>query len=158
MPPWMENTSAGELKVEGSGDLGTYLLLSDFVSDARPEDGARDRLRAQYLEYQNTLIKPNYDALRLIVAHCDKMTKLTAQTIVSLTGQMVEAYRRVATRAEGDSARDRYDALAQELDSLWNDLTQHDELPVPVRDRITRLSGIAPRRDGQRSLADTLPA
>ncbi len=139
MPPWMENTSAGELKVEGSGDLGTYLLLSDFVNDARPEDGARDRLRAQYLEYQNTLIKPNYDALRLIVAHCDKMTKLTAQTIVSLTGQMVEAYRRVATRAEGDSARDRYDALEQELDSLWNDLTQHDELPVPVRDRITRL-------------------
>ena len=139
MPPWMENSSAGELKVEGPGDLGTYLLLSDIATTARSGDAVRDRLHAQYLDYQNKLIKPNYDALQLIVAHCDKMTKLTAQTIVSLLGQMVEAYRQVALRAEGDSARDRYDALAQELDGLWDELTQHDELPVLVRDRIIRL-------------------
>ncbi|MCK7492701.1 MAG: hypothetical protein MZW92_15035 [Comamonadaceae bacterium] len=49
-----------------------------------------------------------------------------------MLGQMVEAYRQVALRAEADSARDRYDALAQELDGLWDELTQHDELPVLV--------------------------
>lgn len=136
MPPWMGDSSAGELKNEGRGDLGTYLLLSDLALAAAPQAGVRNELRMQYFSYQNRLIKPNYDALRLIVAHCDTMTKLTAQTIVSLLGQMVDAYREVASREEGIAVLDRYGALLRDLEGSWNELSPHDELSPAMRSRI----------------------
>ena len=77
-------------------DSGYYVLLSDLSQDTPSKAEPRQRLRAQYLNIRNNLVKPNYDALQLIVTHAQGMTKSTAQCIVALLADMVEAYRHVA--------------------------------------------------------------
>ena len=101
MPPWIEDNGMGEPRNEGPGDAGCYILLCDLGRDASFSSETRQQLRAQYLDIRNNLVKPNYDALQLIVAHADAMTKLTALTIVSLLAKMLEAYRQIASPAHG---------------------------------------------------------
>ena len=144
MPPWMESSSTGELRPEPSGDAGVYILLADRGQAGSFDAAARERLHAQYLDFQNDLIRPNYDALQLIVAHSDVMTRLTAQTILALLRRMVEAYRRIAPRADGEAALGRYEAVVAELDRSWRDLSQSDELPADLRHRITSIGEASP--------------
>lgn len=140
MPLWMQDDTSGELKIESDSDAGTYILLSESSSDASVSDGIKKKLREQYAHIQNNLIKPNYDALELIVAHSDKMTKRTALTIVSLLAAMVNAYRQVATPTKGYAVLKQYDMLAQELDQSWGELSQNEELPAFLRSKITKLT------------------
>ncbi|MFZ1643079.1 MAG: PEP/pyruvate-binding domain-containing protein [Candidatus Contendobacter sp.] len=139
MPPWMKDSTLGELNSKGNGDTGTYILFSDNMGDASFNDGAKEQLHAQYTNIQNNLIKPNYDALQLIIAHSDKMTKMTARTIVSLLATMVEAYQQVATPADGDSVLKQYNGLLQDLDRSWEDLSHNSELPVFLKNKITKI-------------------
>lgn len=152
MPPWIESSSVGQLKSEGSDDIGAYVLLTDHGRVGSFEEGTRSELHRQYLDFQNDLIQPNYDALGLIVAHSDSMTKLTAQTIVSLLRRMVDAYRQIASRPDGDAALSRYETLLQELDRSWKDLPHNDELPPALRRRITRIGEPPTGRDTVHSL------
>ena len=140
MAPWMDSNSAGELKSEGVCDAGVYILLSELTKNAAFNAGAKKSLHARYIDIQNNLIKPNYDALQLIVAHSDKMTKYTAQTIVSLLGKMVDSYRQVVPPVEGDSVLEQYRMVLQELDRSWNGLSQSEELPPFLRNKITHIS------------------
>jgi protein-tyrosine-phosphatase/phosphohistidine swiveling domain-containing protein len=140
MPPWMQDNSSGQLKIEGDSDAGTYILFSDNSGDTSLGDGIKNKLQEQYAHIQNNLIKPNYDALQLIVAHSDKMTKRTALTIVSLLATMMEAYRQVATPAKGDAAFTQYNALVQALEQSWQEQSPHEELPALLRNKITKLS------------------
>jgi protein-tyrosine-phosphatase/phosphohistidine swiveling domain-containing protein len=140
MPPWIEDGGIGKLQREGASDSGCYVLLSNLTPGASFSPEGRHQLRAQYLKIRNDLIKPNYEALQLIVAHADGMTKLTALTIVSLLGKMVAAYRQVASPNDGDAALGFYNKLVQDLDSSWNDLSQHDKLPPVLRHKITGIA------------------
>jgi RNAse (barnase) inhibitor barstar len=99
----------------------------------------KEKLRAKYAIFQNDLIKPNYDALQLIVAHPDNMTKMTAMTICSLLSKMVEAYQQIAPPTDGDAALNKYNMLVRDLDSSWEELSQHAELPVLLRNKITKI-------------------
>ena len=92
MPPWVEGDGVGVLQGEGASDAGYYVLLCDLSREASSNAEARQRLRAQYLNIRDNLVKPNYDALQLIVTHAHQMTKSTALCIVSLVAKMVEAY------------------------------------------------------------------
>jgi protein-tyrosine-phosphatase/phosphohistidine swiveling domain-containing protein len=139
MPPWIEDDGTGKLHCEGPGDAGCYLLLCDLSQDPSFSPEARQQLRAHYLTIRNNLVKPNYDALQLIVSHADIMTKSTALSIVSLLAQMVEAYRQVAYPADANSALAFYNQIVHDLDSSWNRLSQHDELPPVLRRRITAI-------------------
>ncbi|MFO1424326.1 MAG: PEP/pyruvate-binding domain-containing protein [Candidatus Competibacteraceae bacterium] len=141
MPLWMQDDTSGQLKIESDNDAGTYILLLDSPADVSISDGIKKKLRGQYAHVQSNLIKPNYDALELIVAHSDKMTKRTALTIVSLLATMVNAYRQVATPTKGDAVLRQYNALTQELDQSWGGLSQNEELPAFLRNKITRLTG-----------------
>jgi protein-tyrosine-phosphatase/phosphohistidine swiveling domain-containing protein len=153
MPPWIESSGLGELESEESNDAGVYVLLTDHRRTGSIEAATRNRLYRQYLDFQKNLIEPNYDALGLIVAHADKMTRWTAQTIVSLLRQMVDAYRQITSPADGDAAMGRYDTLLQDLDRSWNDLAPNDALPPPLRHRITRIGPPPPTgRDTAHSL------
>ncbi len=140
MPPWMQDNVTGELKTAGESDAGTYILFSDNAGDVSISDGAKQKLREQYTHIQNNLIKPNYDALQLIVAHSDKMTQRTALTIVSLLATMVDAYRQVATPTKGDAVLKQYQALARELEESWEGLSQNEELPAFLKNKITKLT------------------
>jgi len=71
MPPWIDDNGIGKLHSEGPGDGGCYLLLCDLDKDASFSPEARHQLRARYLDIRNNLVKPNYEALQLIVAHAD---------------------------------------------------------------------------------------
>jgi protein-tyrosine-phosphatase/phosphohistidine swiveling domain-containing protein len=144
MPPWIQDSGAGELRREDCADAGVCVLLTDHGRAGSFDDRARSRLHRQYLDFQDELIKPNYDALELIVAHPDNMTRLTAQTIVALLGRMAQAYRRIAPAADGDAAMSRYEALARDLEQSWQDLSPSDELPPALRHRITRIGGVPP--------------
>ena len=137
MPPWIEGDGIGKLRREGPGDAGYYVLLHDLSRDVSSHSDARRQLRTQYLDFRNNLLKPNYDALQLIVTHADRMTKSTALCIVSLLGQMVEAYRQVASPTAADAALAFYDGLVHDLDISWNTLAQHDKLPPELRRKIT---------------------
>jgi protein-tyrosine-phosphatase/phosphohistidine swiveling domain-containing protein len=140
MPPWMKDSTLGELKSEGDSDAGIYIMFSASTSDNSFNDGAKDKLRARYTNIQNNLIKPNYDALELIIAHSDKMTKMTARTIVSLLATMVEAYQQIAPPTEGDAVLKQYRVLLQDLDKSWEGLSQHEELPAFLRNKITKIT------------------
>ncbi|HRD67012.1 MAG TPA: PEP/pyruvate-binding domain-containing protein [Candidatus Competibacter sp.] len=140
MPLWMQDNTSGELRTENDSDIGTYILFSDTSSDTAINDEAKKKLREQYTHIQNHLIKPNYDALQLIVAHSDRMTKRTAQTIVSLLAAMVEAYRQVATPTKGDAVFKQYNSLARELDQSWEGLSQNEDLPAFLKNKIIKLT------------------
>mgnify|MGYP001445048466 CR=1 FL=1 len=137
MPPWIEDDGTGMLHCEGPGDAGCYLLLGDLDQDASFSPEARHQLREHYLNIRNNLVKPNYDALQLIVSHADMMTKSTALSIVSLLAKMLEAYLQVAYPADADAALAFHNKLVHDLDSSWNGLSQHDELPPVLRRKIT---------------------
>jgi len=143
IPPWIDDNGMGKLHSEGPADAGCYLLLCDLDKDPSFSPDARHQLRACYLNIRNNLVKPNYEALQLIVAHADAMTKLTAVTIVSLLEQMVEAYRQLAYPADADAALAFYNNLVHDLESSWSDLSQHDKLPPELRQKITRLADSA---------------
>ncbi len=146
MPPWIGGEGIGELRREGPGDEGYYVLLRDLARDVSSGSEARRQLCAQYLDFRNNLLKPNYDALQLIVTHADQMTKSTALCIVSLLGQMVEAYRQIALPTDADAALAFHDALVHDLDISWNALAQHDRLPPELRRKITGFSETASGR------------
>lgn len=143
MPPWIDDNGIGTLHSEGPADAGCYLLLNDLDEDPSFSPEARQQLRARYIVIRDNLVKPNYEALQLIVAHADTMTKLTALTIVSLLEQMVEAYRQLAAPADADAAFAFYIKLVHDLDGSWNELSQHDKLPPELRQKITRLGDYA---------------
>ena len=143
MPPWIEGDGIGKLCCEGPGDAGYYVLLRDLARDVSSHSDARRQLRTQYLDFRNNLLKPNYDALQLIVTHADRMTKSTALCIVSLLGQMVEAYRQVAFPTDADAALAFFDGLVHDLDISWNPLAQHDKLPPELRRKITGIAETA---------------
>ena len=143
MPPWIEDDGTGTLHCEGPGDAGCYLLLGDLGQDASFSPEARHQLRAHYLNIRNNLVKPNYDALQLIVSHADMMSKSTAISIVSLLAKMLEAYRQVAYPADADAALTFYNTLVHDLDSSWNGLSQHDELHPVLRQKITGIAETA---------------
>ena len=148
MPPWIEDNGMGELRNEGPGDAGCYILLCDLGKDGSFSCETRQQLRAQYLKIRNDLIKPNYDALRLIVAHADAMTKLTALTIVSLLGKMVESYRQLASPADGDAVLAFYSKLLHDLDGSWSELSPRDKLPPELRRKITGITETAGAEPG----------
>ena len=139
MPPWFENEGLGRLHSDGPSDTGYYLLLHDLSQFASTNAEARQQLRAQYLEIRHNLIKPNYDALQLIVTHADRMTKSTALCVVSLLGQMVDAYRQVAFSSDADTAVAFYERLVRDLDQSWEHLAPHDRLPAALRHKITEI-------------------
>jgi protein-tyrosine-phosphatase/phosphohistidine swiveling domain-containing protein len=143
MPPWIESdgvgAGAGQLRTEDAGVAGHYVLLHDLSRDAGSDED-RQRLRAQYLTIREKLIRPNYDALQLIVTHADRMTKATAICVVALLAEMLEAYREVALAGDADAARALYQRLADELDAGWAHLAPQDRLPAGLRRRITDLS------------------
>ena len=140
MPPWIEEEGLGKLKHEGPGDTGCYILLRELARDAADSPDTRQQLRAQYFDIRNNLVKPNYDALQLIVAHADTMTKSTALYIISLVAKMLEAYRQVAFLWNADAALAFYDRVVNDLDRSWRNLSPHDKLPVELRDKITRIT------------------
>ncbi|HNY42958.1 MAG TPA: hypothetical protein PKJ41_21315, partial [Bryobacteraceae bacterium] len=76
MPPWIGGE--GELRSEGLADAGYYVLVSDLSRNTPSKAEARQRLRALYLNIRDNLVKPNYDALQLIVTHAQGMTRSTA--------------------------------------------------------------------------------
>lgn len=118
MPPWIEGDGDEALHSEDARVFGHYVLLRDLSKDLTSSAGdseARQQLRAQYLKIGENLIKPNYDALQLIVTHADRMTKSTALCIVSLLAEMLEAYRRLASN-DADAARAFYGKLVNDLD------------------------------------------
>ncbi len=139
MPPWMKDSKLGELKSEGDSDTGTYILLSESGSNTSLFDEEKQILRTKHINFQNNLIKPNYDALQLIVTHSGKMTKMTAQTIVSLLATMVEAYRQIAPPTAGDTALKQYNLLLQDLEKSWEGLSHKDNLPDWLRNKITNI-------------------
>ena len=87
-------------------------------------------MRAQYLNIRNKLVKPNYDALQLIVTHAQGMTKSTALCVVDLLAEMVEAYRQVAFSTDADAARTYHERIVRELESSWPRPAPHDRLPA----------------------------
>ena len=139
MPPWIEDDGVGELHSEDAGEAGHYVLLRDFSKDTTSDPESRQQLRAQYLNIREKLVKPNYDALRLIVTHAHRMTKSTALCIVSLLSEMVEAYRQVALKTDADAALAFYDKLVCDLDSSWDHLSQQDGLSAALRHKITAM-------------------
>ncbi|MQM31775.1 MAG: hypothetical protein CRU78_15135 [Candidatus Accumulibacter phosphatis] len=139
MPPWIEGDGVGELHSEDAGDAGHYVLLRDFSKDTTSDSESRQQLRAQYLNIRENLVKPNYDALQLIVTHAHRMTKSTALCIVSLLSEMVEAYRQVAFKTDADAALAFYDKILCDLDSSWAHLSQQDSLPASLRHKITEM-------------------
>ncbi|MFZ4535823.1 PEP/pyruvate-binding domain-containing protein [Propionivibrio sp.] len=147
MPPWIEDGGIGKLQREGTGDAGCYLLLGDLTQDPSFSPEARHQLRAHYFNIQNNLVKPNYDALQLIVSHADIMTKSTALSIVSLLAKMLEAYRQVAYPADAEVAIAFHNKLVHDLDSSWNGLSQHEELPPVLRHKITWIAETADSAD-----------
>ena len=140
MPPWIEDGGIGKLRREGASDAGCYILLRELVNAPSGGPEARQQLRAQYQDFRNNLIKPNYDALQLIVAHADIMTKSTALYIVSLLAKMLEAYRQIAFPWNTDAAQAFYDRVVSDLDRSWKDLLPRDKLPAELRDKITRIT------------------
>lgn len=140
MPPWLEGEDIGELRNEGNGDAGCYVLLHDLAKGASNGPEARQRLRGQYLNIRDNLLKPNYDALQLIVTHAHRMTKSTALSIVSLLAKMVEAYRQVAFPTDAGHALALYDRLVTDLNRAWAHLSPHDRLPVALRHKITEIA------------------
>lgn len=139
MPPWMKDNAVGELRQEDSGEAGFYFLFQRNFAQRETTDSIKAQLREQYSDIKNNLIKPNYDALQLIVAHSDKMTKRTALAIVSLLAAMVRAYHQVASPSKGDAVLAKYESLCEGLEQAWDDLSPNEELPTPIRQRITRL-------------------
>ena len=139
IPPWMKDSTAGELKSEINSDTGTYVLLFDDAINSPPNDQSKRELYEHYINIQDNLIKPNYDALQLIVAHADKMTKMTAQTIFLLLARMVEAYQKVSSPVEGDAALNQYKLIRHEMDVCWAGLSEKDELSNDLRTRIISL-------------------
>ena len=134
MPPWIGGE--GELRGEGPADSGYYVLLSDLSRDTPSKAEARQRLRAQYLNIRHPLVKPNYDALQLIVTHAQGMTKSTALCIVALLADMVEAYRHVAFSTDAEVAAALYDRIVRDLEGSWPTLEAHDRLPVALRRKV----------------------
>ena len=140
MPPWVEGDGVGVLQGEGASDAGYYVLLCDLSREASSNAEARQRLRAQYLNIRDNLVKPNYDALQLIVTHAHQMTKSTALCIVSLVAKMVEAYRLVAFSTDADAALAFHDRIVHDLDRAWAKLDQHDRLSAALRHKITEMA------------------
>ena len=139
MPPWIEGDGASELHSEDAGEAGHYILLRDLSKEATSNSEARQRLRTLYLTIRENLVKPNYDALQLIVNHADRMTKSTALCIVSLLVEMLEAYRQVALSTDADAALAYYERLVCDLDSSLVHLSPHDCLPAGLRHKITEI-------------------
>ena len=139
MPPWMQDNTAGELKSEITGSTGSYILLYDNELTPAFNEKSRKELYKHYINIQDNLIKPNYDALQLIVTHADKMTKMTAQTIFLLLAKMVEAYQKIAPPVEGDLVLNQYNILQQELEKYWEGLSEKNELSNDLRSKITSL-------------------
>lgn len=140
MPPWIEGEGIGKLRREGASDAGYYVLLYDRSREAPSDPEARQRLRAQYLSFRDNLVKPNYDALQLIVTHAHQMTKSTALCIVALVARMVEAYRLVAFSTDADAALAFHDRIVFDLDRAWAKLDQRDRLPAALRHKITGMA------------------
>lgn len=140
MPPWIGADGIGELQREGASDAGYYVLLYDLSRETPSDPEARQRLRAQYLNFRDNLVKSNYDALQLIVTHAHQMTKSTALCIVSLVTRMVEAYRRVAFSTDADAALAFHDRIVHDLDRAWANLDQRDRLPAALRHKITGMA------------------
>ncbi|MFT3849867.1 MAG: PEP/pyruvate-binding domain-containing protein [Propionivibrio sp.] len=140
MPPWIDGGCVGRLRRADSGDAGYYVLLHDLARDASSGCEARQQLRAQYLNIRDNLVRPNYDALQLIVTHAQRMTKSTALCIVALLARMVEAYRQVAYRADADAALAFHDRLVRDLNASWEPLALHDRLPAALRHKITAIA------------------
>jgi len=139
MPPWMQDSTAGELKSEITGSTGAYVLLYDNAVTPVFNEKSRKELCTHYINIQDDLIKPNYDALQLIVTHADKMTKMTAQAIFLLLAKMVEAYQKIVPPVEGDLVLNQYNLLRQELEIYWEKLSEKDELSNDLRSKITSL-------------------
>jgi len=139
LPPWMQDSTLGELKSEIRDDTGTYILLFDDTVNLYFNERSRKELHAHYINIQDHLIKPNYDALQLIVSHADKMTKMTAQTIFLLLAKMVEAYQKIASPVEGNSVVNQYNLIRQEMEICWEGLSEKDEFPNHLRSKITSL-------------------
>jgi len=144
MPPWMEGNMQGELKNEGYGDAGSYILFSDRIEEALPDGKVKEKLRAQYANLQENLIKQNYDALHLIMAHSDKMTKITAQTIIALVNRMMETYQDIADSTDSVLVARQYHAFLQELEESWKDLSPGNELPAFLRNKIIKIQECSP--------------
>ena len=135
MPPWIGGE--GELRSEGLADAGYYVLVSDLSRNTPSKAEARQRLRAQYLNIRDNLVKPNYDALQLIVTHAQGMTRSTAVCILALLAEMVEAYGQVAFSTDADAAHAYYDRIVGELERSWSRLDAHERLPATLRHTIT---------------------
>ena len=135
MPPWIGGE--GELRREGLADAGYYVLLSDLSRNTPSKAEARQRLRAQYLNIRDNLVKPNYDALQLIVTHAQGMTRSTAVCILALLAEMVEAYGQVAFSTDADAAHAYYDRIVGELERSWSRLDAHERLPATLRHTIS---------------------
>lgn len=140
MPDWMKDNHAGQLRNDLDGEIGYYALIYDKSINYHYDDQAKKQLYEHYRNIQENLIKPNYDALQLIVANVDKMTKMTAQTILSLLLKMVEAYRKIANKNQGDLVLNQYNAISQQLEKCWQGLSERDELSVDLKSKITRLN------------------
>jgi len=139
LPPWMQDSTLGELKSEINDDTGNYILLFDNSANPEFNDKSRKELQEHYTNIQNNLIKPNYDALQLIVAHADKMTKMTAQTIFLLLKKMVDAYQKIASSFEGDLALNQYNLIRKKIEKCWEHLSEKDELSNDLMRKITSL-------------------
>ncbi len=139
IPAWMQDSTAGELKNQAHGDIGCYALVFDSSVNFSPDNQVKKELYDHYINIQENLIKPNYDALQLIVAHADKMTKMTAQTILLLLSRMVEAYRKIATPVEGDLVFNQYNLISHALEESWRELSEKDELSADLKSKITTL-------------------
>ena len=139
MPLWMQDNTEGQLKIQASSHAGTYLLLFDNSFNNTFNKKSRKELNEQYISIQDNLIKPNYDALNLIVTHANKITKMTAQKILSLLGSMVAAYQKIASPAKSDLAFKQYNLIGKELNTCWQELSERDELPDQLRSKIISL-------------------
>ncbi len=139
MPPWMQDNNVSELKGEITDNTGNYILLYDNTVTPLFNERSRRELYKHYINIQDNLIKPNYDALHLIIIHADKMSKMTALTIFSLLAKMVEAYQKIVSPVEGDLVLNQYNLIRQELETHWEGLSEKDELSSDLRSKITSL-------------------
>lgn len=139
IPPWMKDSDAGLLSPSSRTNTGVYVLVFDDSMNIKPGSQNKNKLYEHYINIQENLIKPNYDALQLIVSHADKMTKMTAETVLMLLGRMVTTYQKIAPESDGDLVLEQYNYIYKELGDLWANLSEKDELPSALKARITTL-------------------
>lgn len=113
-----------------------------FRPDATP-GAAKEKLKERFGIFSD-LIEANFRVLPIISRFSfEPMPKAAGRAIVAEVGTMVTHYETLTKSAQkaadGQAVRERYTAIAAELEQLWKDVPETGTLPEAVAERISSI-------------------